>query len=395
MLSIKTQNLVKDGSSIRALFVEGTKLKERFGEENVYDFSLGNPSIPTPEEVNIKAIECLKNKNIHSYMNNSGFENVREAIATDINNKENTRFSAKNIIMTVGAAGGINILFNTLLNPNDEVIVFAPYFAEYTNYINQFDCKTVIISPNVEDFQINFDELEEKITSKTKAVLINSPNNPTGVVYSKKTIIKLCSILKNKEREFNNSIYLISDEPYRELLYIKSDLLYIPRHYDNSFVVYSYSKSLSLPGERIGYLVVPNELNEFQNILDGLNVSNRVLGFVNAPSLFQQVIGSCLDVKVNITPYKENLDLLYKSLINIGYECVKPSGAFYLFPKTPFVNDIEFSNLAKKHNLLVVPGSGFACPNHFRISYCTTKDVIERSIKVFEEVYEEAKQYCK
>lgn len=393
MLSKKTEALVENSSIIRSMFVEGARLKAKYGEDNVYDFSLGNPSVKTPIEVREAIIELVNNSeldsSIHGYMNNAGFPSVRKTVANKHNHEDNTSFDESNIIMTVGAAGGINVIFNTILNPDDEIIVFAPFFTEYKNYIGLYDCKTVIISADVENFQINFDEFEKAINPKTKAVIINSPNNPTGVTYSTDTIIKLSEILKAKEKEYGHEIYVISDEPYRELLYTNEKLPFITNYYDNSFFVYSYSKSLSLPGERIGYIAVSPKMKNFENVISGLGVSNRVLGFVNAPSLFQLVIEKVIDIKVDLTPYRENLELLYNGLTKIGYECIKPNGAFYLFPKSPIADDKKFVALAKEKNLLIVPGSAFYLEGYFRISYCTKKEVIEKALPVFEELFKE------
>ena len=285
-------------------------------------------------------------------MNNSGYEDVRAAIATSINDKFSTAFTHNNILMTVGAAGGLNVIFKTLLNPKDEVITFAPFFGEYRSYVKNYEGELVIVSPNTIDFQPNLEEFKEKITPKTKAVIINSPNNPTGVIYSEETIIKLSGILREKQTEFGTDIYLISDEPYREIAYDNAEVPYLSKYYANTIIGYSFSKSLSLPGERIGYLVIPDQAADFENIISAANIANRILGFVNAPSLFQRVVAKCLDAKVDIDTYNRNRELLYNGLVSYGYQCIKPEGAFYMFVKTPIENDIEFCNLAKteKHS---------------------------------------------
>jgi len=394
MISKKMVDYVKGSSLIRAMFEEGKRLASIYGAENVYDFSLGNPNLEPPSTVKEAIVDILNNEPntmVHGYMSNSGYEDVRETIANSINKKFNTSFTEKNIVMTAGAAGGLNVTFKTLLNPEDEVVVFAPYFGEYRSYAANYDGKLVVVSPNTIDFQPNLDEFKSKITDKTKAVIINSPNNPTGVVYSEETIIKLTNILKEKQKELGTDIYLISDEPYRELVYDNIQVPYLTKYYDNTIVGYSYSKSLSLPGERIGYLVIPNEVSDFENVVSAANVATRILGYVNAPSLFQRVIARCLDDKVNIDFYNKNRELLYSELTSYGYNCIKPEGAFYLFVKSPIENDIEFCNMAKKYNILIVPGTSFACPGYIRIAYCVAYSTIENALPGFKSLIESIK----
>ncbi|HWT76008.1 MAG TPA: pyridoxal phosphate-dependent aminotransferase [Mobilitalea sp.] len=386
MISDKMVGLVKNSSVIRAMFEEGKRLAGIYGAENVFDFSLGNPSVMPPAEIKEALLEVINEENpnlVHGYMNNSGYEDVREKIAESINHKFGTAFHTQNIIMTVGAAGGLNVILKTLLNPGDEVIVFAPFFGEYRNYVSNFDGQLVIIAPNTVDFQPNLVEFEQKITQKTKAVIVNTPNNPTGVVYSKKTIMELAAILNKKQKEFGNSIYLISDEPYRELAYDGVEVPYLTSYYNNTIVGYSYSKSLSLPGERIGYLVIPNETDDFNDVVEAANVANRILGYVNAPSLIQRTVAKCLEAKVDVEIYNRNRELLYNNLVSYGYQCVKPQGAFYLFVKALEENDKAFSEAAKNHNLLIVPGSSFGCPGYCRIAYCVDYEMIERSLPKF------------
>lgn len=385
------EKLVKGSSVIRAMFEEGKKMALEYGAENVYDFSLGNPSVLPPSQIKEAIEQILEEENenyIHGYMSNSGYEDVRSTIADSINQKYGTAFGENNIIMTVGAAGGLNVALKTIINPEDEVIVFAPYFGEYANYVANFDANLVVISPNTEDFQPNLQELREKISGKTKAVIVNSPNNPTGVIYSEKTIQDLARILREKEKEYNSCIYLISDEPYRELVYDNEIVPYITKYYNNTIVGYSYSKSLSLPGERIGYLVIPNELDYYDEVYNGACVANRILGFVNAPSLMQRVVARCIDAKVDIEAYNRNRELLYNSLKEYGYECIKPQGAFYLFIKAPGGDDVVFTKEAKKHRILVVPGSSFGCPGYCRIAYCVDYNTIKKSLPEFKSVIE-------
>ena len=392
MISEKMKDLVKNSSAIRAMFEEGKRLAKEYGAENVYDFSLGNPSVEPPSRIKEALIEVINEEEpnlVHGYMNNSGYEDVRERIAQSLNSRFNTNFNYRNIIMTVGAAGGLNVIFKTLLNPGDEVIVFAPFFGEYRNYVSNYDGRLVVVSPNTIDFQPNLVEFEQKITSRTKAVIINSPNNPTGVVYSEKTIIAISDILNKKEKEFGSSIYLISDEPYRELVYDGAEVVYVTNYYHNAIVGYSYSKSLSLPGERIGYLVIPNEVDDFNDVVDAANVANRILGYVNAPSLIQRAIARCLDEKVDVNVYNRNRELLFNSLVSYGFECVKPQGAFYLFIKALEEDDKAFAAAAKKYNLLIVPGSSFGCPGYCRIAYCVDYSMIERALPAFKKLADE------
>ena len=392
MISEKMKKLLKGNSVIREMFEEGKRLKNIYGEENIFDFSLGNPNLPPPEEVKKAIIELVEKEEptfLHGYMSNAGFEDVREKIANSINNKFGTKFNFENIIMTVGAASGLNIVFKAILNPEDEVIVFEPYFSEYNNYIENYNGIVKVISPNLNNFEPNLNELKEKISNKTKAVLINTPNNPTGVVYSESTIKEISKILKEKEQEFGKQIFLISDEPYRELVYDNREVPYITKYYKDTIVVYSYSKSLSLPGERIGYVVVPNEIDDSKELAEAITIANRIIGCVNAPSLIQRVIPYCLNAKVDTDAYKKNRELLYSIIKENKFECVKPEGAFYLFVKTPIEDDKEFCSIAKKYNILVVPGSSFACPGYVRIAYCTSYDMIERSRKAFEKLAKE------
>ena len=394
MISDKMKKLVKNNSVIREMFEEGKRLSKIYGEENVYDFSLGNPNVPAPKEVNEAIVKILETEDscfVHGYMSNSGYEDVREKIAQNINKKFGTDFKSNNLIMTVGAASGLNIVLKSILNPEDEVIVFAPYFSEYNNYIENYDGKVVKISPNLVNFMPNLKEFEEKINEKTKAVIINTPNNPTGVIYKEDIIIKLADIMNKKQKEVGHPIYLISDEPYRELVYENIEVPYITKYYDNSFVVYSYSKSLSLPGERIGYVAVPNQMEDSKEMIDAVTIANRIIGCVNAPSLIQRAIPYCLDISTDIEAYRKNRDLLCEILKENNFEFVNPEGAFYLFVKTPIEDDKEFCNIAKKYNLLFVPASSFACPGYVRIAYCVSYDMIEHSREAFRKLAKEVK----
>lgn len=386
MISKKMVGLVKGSSVIRAMFEEGKKLADKYGAENVYDFSLGNPNVPVPQKVTDSFVEVVKNENpltLHGYMLNSGFVDVRDAVAKSINKKFGTNFTFNNIIMTVGAAGGLNVALKSILDEGDEVIVFSPYFGEYKNYVSNFNGVIVEVKPNPPTFEPDLEDFKTKITSKTKAVIVNNPNNPTGVIYAEKTIESIASILKEKQKEFGTDIYLISDEPYRELVYDNDEIPYLTKYYDNTIVGYSYSKSLSLPGERIGYLVIPSEASDFENLTAACSVATRILGFVNAPGLQQKVVKECLDCSVEVEVYKKNRDLLYNTLTEYGFECVYPKGAFYLFVKAPNGDDKEFSAQAKKYNILIVPGTTFAGPGYVRIAYCVAYDTIKNSLEKF------------
>lgn len=392
MISEKMKPFVENNSAIRMMFEEGNRLRAKYGAENVFDFSLGNPSVPAPDCVRQAIIELVNEENpttLHGYMSNAGFEDVRQTIAESLNRRFGTAFQGKNLIMTVGAASGLNVILKTVLNPGDEVIVFAPYFLEYGAYVRNYDGVLVEISPDTETFQPNLVELEGKITSKTKAVIVNTPHNPTGVVYSEETIQKLSAILEKKQKEFGSVIYLISDEPYRELAYDGVEVPYLTKYYDNTVVGYSYSKSLSLPGERIGYLVIPDEADGSEELLAAASIANRILGSVNAPSLMQKVIGKCVDAEVDVAAYDKNRLALYNGLKELGFSCIKPQGAFYLFVKSPVEDEKEFCQAAKKYNILMVPGSSFACSGYVRLAYCVSYDTIVNALPQFAKLAEE------
>ncbi|MBR5624088.1 pyridoxal phosphate-dependent aminotransferase [bacterium] len=389
MISRRMQKMVAGNSVIRAMFEEGLKMARQYGPENVFDFSLGNPNVPAPEEFKnaiIKILQDVPPVKVHGYMPNGGFPSVREKIAASLNKRFGTNFNSENIIMTVGAAGGLNIILKTLLNPGDEVITFAPFFGEYRNYVANFEGELVVVPPNTINFQPDLVAFEKLIRPQTKAVIINSPNNPTGVVYSEETVKRLSSILEEKQREFSSSIYLISDEPYRELVYGGTEVPYLTKYYRNTLVGYSYSKSLSIPGERLGYVAVPSEIDDYEQVWSALAVANRILGFVNAPSLVQLAVAECLDAKTDIAYYGRNRDTLYEGLTKLKFQCVKPEGAFYLFMKTPMEDDNAFAQAAKKFNILVVPGSAFGCPGYVRIAYCVSYETVVNSLPKFAEL---------
>lgn len=393
MISNKMKQLVEGSSAIRAMFEEGKRLASVYGAENVYDFSLGNPNVPAPAAIEDAIREVLQEEastTLHGYMSNAGFEDVREQIAASINKKEGTNLTGRNIIMTVGAAGGLNVILKSLLNPGEEVVVFAPFFGEYRSYTENYDGVLKVVPPNTDTFQPNLDAFETILSPKTKAVIVNSPNNPTGVIYSEETIVSLADILRKKQQEFGTDIYLISDEPYRELVYTDAKVPYLTKYYDNTIVGYSFSKSLSLPGERIGYLVIPSEAADFEDLLNAASVATRVLGFVNAPSLQQKVVAKCLDERTDLSYYARNRETLYNGLKELGFSCILPEGAFYLFMKSPVPDEKAFCAAAKKYNLLLVPGSSFGCPGFVRIAYCIAYETITASLPKFAEL---AKEY--
>ncbi len=392
MISQKMKPLVQNNSAIRAMFEEGNKLRAKYGADKVFDFSLGNPNVPAPEAVKEAIIDLVNQEDpvvLHGYMSNAGFEDVRQTIAESLNRRFGTSFQAKNLIMTVGAASGLNVILKTVVNPGEEVIVFAPYFLEYGSYVRNYDGKLVEIAPDTATFQPNLQEFEQKITAKTRAVIVNTPHNPTGVVYSEETIQKLAAILEAKQKEFNSVIYLISDEPYRELAYDGVKVPYLTKYYANTVVGYSYSKSLSLPGERIGYLAIPDEADGSEEMITAASIANRIGGSVNAPSLIQKVIGRCVDAQVDLAYYDRNRTTLYEGLKECGLECIKPQGAFYLFVKSPVADEKEFCQAGKKYNILMVPGSSFACPGYVRLAYCVSYETIVNSLPAFRELMKE------
>ena len=389
MISEKMKPYVKNNSAIRMMFEEGNRLRAKYGADKVFDFSLGNPSVPAPDSVREAIIELVNTTDptvLHGYMSNAGFEDVRQTIAESLNRRFDTKFSAKNLIMTVGAASGLNVILKTILNSGEEVIVFAPYFLEYGAYVRNYDGVLVEISPDTTTFQPNLAEFEQKITPKTRAVIVNTPHNPTGVVYSEETIKKLSAILEAKQKEFGTVIYLISDEPYRELAYDGVEVPYLTKYYNNTVVGYSYSKSLSLPGERIGYLVIPDEADGSEELIFAATIANRTLGCVNAPSLIQKVVAKCVDVKTDLAAYDKNRQALYNGLKECGFECIKPQGAFYLFVKSPVEDEKAFCEAGKKYNILMVPGSSFACPGYVRLAYCVSYETIVNSLPEFKKL---------
>ena len=393
MVSKKMYELGTKKSTIRTIFEFGRKRAAEVGEENIFDFSLGNPNVPTPEFVRDAAIEILQTyepSKVHGYTVAPGNPEVRETLAASVNERFGTKFSGKNFFITAGAAAAITICFKALTEVGDEFITFAPYFPEYKCFVESVGAELKVVPAQVEDWQINFDEFEKILSPKTKAVIINSPNNPSGAVYSEETIKKLADVLSAKSKEFGHAIFIISDEPYREIAYNVA-VPYVPKFYANTLVCYSYSKSFSLPGERIGYVIVPDEVEDFGKIFGAVAGAARVLTHVNAPSLWQLVIAKCAGKPSDISIYERNAKLLYDGLIDAGFECVKPQGAFYLFPKALEADDYAFCERAKKFDLLLVPGADFGCAGYFRAAYCIKTETIERSLPLFKKLAAEYK----
>lgn len=386
MISKEIQENLKNASWIRRMFVEGSKLREQFGAENVYDYSIGNPYFEPPKSV-VEKLRSLVNsdeKGTHRYMDNAGYKDVRQKVANAINRDIKNPISYEHVLMTVGAAGGINVVLRTILDAGDEVVIFAPYFAEYVFYIGNHNGLPKIIQTDASTFEPDLSAFESSINEKTRAVIINTPNNPTGVIYSEKTLNGLQAILLKKEETYGREIYVISDEPYKALVYDGHKVPNVHNYFKHSIMVNSYSKSLGLAGERIGYIAINSQFSDVDLFMSGLAFSNRTLGFVNAPALWQKVISDSLEESVDIGQYQERRDLLYRALTKMGFEMVEPQGAFYLFPKALESDDVKFVMEAKKFNILLVPGSGFGFPGYFRISYCVDLQMIERSIKAFE-----------
>jgi len=372
------KNLSINGG-IREAFNEARRQKALYGDENVYDLSIGNPSAPVPRKVTeVLKDFCGKKELDHQYMCESGYEEVREKIADHLNQKYNTGYGINNIIMTNGVAGGINIVLRALLNPGDEVIIFRPYYPAYKGFVENWQGKIVEVNPK-EDFQPDFEDLEHKITIRTKVVIVNSPHNPTGVIYTKETAAKISEILKSKQKEYGHAICLLSDEPYRDLVYIEEKLPWWPDFYRNTIVSYSFSKSLSLAGERIGYLTIPTEVEDSENVIKAVRLAMGRLGFVNAPALFQRIVGECIDEQVDLEYYAKNREILYGTLKQCGYECIEPKGAFYIFVKAPDNNEERFLELARKRHLIFVGGSSFGYSGYVRLSFCCKYEVLQRA----------------
>ena len=392
MVSEKMRELGTKKSTIREIFEYGRKRAQEVGEENICDFSLGNPNVPAPDFIKQAVLAIMTEMEpqaVHGYTIAPGNPAVRETLAASINERFGTHFSGRNLFMTAGAAAAITVCFKALAEEGDEFIAFAPFFPEYRCFVESVGANLRVVPAKTEDFQIDFVALEERLSPRTKGVIVNSPNNPSGSVYSEKTIKELAAILRKKQQEYDHPIFLISDEPYREIAY-GCEVPYITKYYENTLVCYSYSKSFSLAGERIGYIVVPDEVADFSSVYGAVAGAARVLTHVNAPSLWQLVVARCARLSSDITPYEKNGTMLYEGLVRAGFSCVKPQGAFYLFPRSLEADDYAFCERAKKYDLLLVPGTDFGCPGHFRASYCIKEQTIERSLPLFEKL---AKEY--
>ena len=391
MISKEMYELGSKRSAIRELFEYGKKQAEIVGAENVFDFSIGNPTVPAPEcvkEAIMDLLETYRSSEIHGYTSAQGDANVRKGLADHMNDTYGTSLGADNFYMTCGAAASLTITLKALVaGPEDEVIIIAPYFPEYKVFIGNAGARVVEVAADTETFQIDLEKLERAITPKTKAIIINTPNNPSGVVYSEDTIKSISDLLKTKSEEHGNPIYLISDEPYREIVYDGIEVPFVPNYYGNTIVCYSYSKSLSLPGERIGYIMVPDGLVNAREVYAAVSGAGRSLGYVCAPSMFQKVILKCMGKTSDIDLYDANRKLLYEGLTEMGYNCVKPDGAFYLFVKALEDNSRNFAEEAKKLNLLIVPADDFGCPGYVRVSYCVDPEMIKRSFGAFQKLY--------
>ncbi len=384
--STKIVQFIEKSSWIRKMFEEGARLKKEFGSENVFDFSLGNPNLEPTSDVKKALVEAASSDRpgVHAYMPNAGYADVRAAVAAKISADEGINITENHIVMTVGAGGALNVVLKTILNQDDEIIIPKPYFVEYVFYADNHGGKTVLV-PTKSDFSLDLDAIGNAVTKKTAAVLINSPNNPTGKIYSEQEIKGLGELLKSKSSEIGRAIVLISDEPYRGITYDGFDVPSIFKSYANTVVATSFSKDLSLPGERLGYIAMNPEMQDSAIMYDGLVLSNRILGFVNAPGMIQRAVKGVLNQKVDISIYERRRNRLYNALVDFGYECTKPEGAFYLFPKSPISDEIEFVKQLQKKLILTVPGSGFGAPGYFRIAYCVSDQTIEGSLKGFEE----------
>ena len=389
VISKNMEALVAGSSTIRKLFEEGLQLAAEVGAENVYDFSLGNPAAPVPEKVT-QSIKDILAENpdayVHGYMKNAGFDEVRQNVANSLNKKFDMGYTADDIVMTVGAAGAMNCVFRAVLGYEDEVIAFAPYFGEYRSYVANYGGNLVVVPPKMDDMDLNLDELDALINEKTKCIIVNNPNNPSGKIFPESTLRKLAEILEKAEKRVGHPIYVLADEPYRELVYDGDEVPYIPSIIKNSIYIYSFSKTLSLPGERIGYMALSKNMDYYEEMIGAMVVANRCIGYINAPSLFQLVVSRCLDVDVDLEFYDRNRKLLYNKLTELGFEVIKPQGAFYLLVKSPYEDEAEFVKAAKKNHIILVSTKTFGCPGYVRIAYCVDYSMIERSLPAFEQL---------
>jgi len=386
-VSKKIEGTITKSSWIRRMFEDGIRLKQQYGAENVFDFSLGNPNVHPPPELKRALLEAAKDDRpgVHGYMPNAGLPETRAAVAAKLSRDHGVEIGADHVIMTCGAAGALNVILKTLLDPADEVIIPVPYFVEYQSYVDNHGGVVKLVKSR-EDFSLDLWAVEEAVTERTRAVLINTPNNPTGRVYDEASIRALASLLEDKGKKFGRAIHLISDEPYDRIVYDGVKVPSLLKAYRHSLIANSFSKTLSIPGERIGFIAVNPANDGLDLLLGGLVLCNRTLGFVNAPAFIQRVLPKVLDVEVNVAEYRRKRDLLCDGLAALGYEFTRPEGAFYLFPKSPIADDVEFVRALQKKNILTVPGSGFGAPGHFRIAYCVADGTIVNSLAGFGEV---------
>lgn len=390
-ISEKMKDFSKKSSWIRKMFEEGARLKAEFGNDKVFDFSLGNPDIPPPAKFRETLIEVASEElpGQHAYMPNGGLPWVREAIAARMSSEQGITVNPGDMLMSCGAAGALNVVMKALLNPGDEVIMLAPFFVEYNFYVDNHGGVGRVVQTDSE-FNIDLGNIEDALTDKTKAVIINSPNNPTGQLYSAESIAALGKLLDDASQRYGTTIYLISDEPYRKIVFDNLEVPPIFQHVRNSIVLSSFSKDLSLPGERIGYLAVHPDADDKKALLDAMTLATRILGFVNAPALIQRVVAELQDVSVDSSVYEKRRDMFCSILEDAGYEFIKPKGAFYLFPKTPIEDDVQFCAILQKQRILAVPGRGFGAPGYIRLAFCIDDDYIARSAEGFKIALEEA-----
>lgn len=389
-IASKIENFLQKASWIRKMFEEGERLRKIHGPDKVYDFTLGNPNVEPPDSFKqeLKNLALNPVPGMHRYMPNAGYLETRQAVAAALSGRSSLSFSPENIVMTCGAGGGLNVVLKAILNPGEEVIILTPFFVEYKFYIDNHGGVSREVSTQA-DFQLDLEAINQAIGPKTRAIIINSPNNPTGVIYSESSLRALGELLNSRQKVLNRQIYVISDEPYARIVYEGATMPWIFNCLDNAIVVTSHSKDLALPGERIGYIAVSPRCTDFDQIIEGLVFCNRTLGFVNAPALMQRLVTTLQGETVNIGEYQEKRDILYDNLTAMGFDMIKPMGAFYLFPRSPLPDDVEFVQVAQKYNLLLVPGSGFGLPGFFRISYCIDKQILINSLPAFRELANE------
>lgn len=381
-IAAKIQSSIEGSSWIRRMFEEGGRLRSQFGDENVFDFTLGNPNIDPPEKFyeELRKIANAPKPGLHRYMSNAGYDEARGAVATVLSNASGLHVPLTNVVMTCGASGALNVVLKTILNPGEEVIILTPHFVEYKFYIDNHGGVTKEVWTDRNTFQLDLAAIEQAVSAKTRAIIVNTPNNPTGVIYSAETLQHLGRLIERKERELERQIYVISDEPYARIAYDGKQVPNIFRYVTNSVIVTSHSKDLALPGERIGYIAANPLMTHVELFMEGAVFCNRTLGFVNAPALMQRLVATLQEESIDILLYEQKRDLLFENLTTMGFDIIKPDGAFYLFPRSPLPDDVAFVRAAQKHNLLLVPGSGFGAPGYFRIAYCVDLDMIKRSL---------------